>query len=73
MALYDLTEFLRLSAVINYNLSAASSNRYGILKFILGGKSFHPDSQQDMDKKGIAMEALNYLFEAYSGKRRCFM
>ena len=70
MALYDLTEFLRLSAVINYNLSAASLNPYNILKFILGGKSFHPDSQQDMDKKGIAMEALSYLFEAYSQKRR---
>ena len=70
MALYDLTEFLRLSAVINYNLSAASSNRYNILEFILRGKSFHPDSQQDIDKKGIAMDALNYLLEAYSQKRR---
>ena len=39
MALYDLTEFLRLSAVINYNLSAASLNRYNILEFILSGKS----------------------------------
>lgn len=70
MALYDLTEFLRLSAVINYNLSAASLNRYNILEFILGGKSFHPDSQQDIDKKGIAMDALNYLLEAYTQKRR---
>ena len=70
MALYDLTEFLRLSAVINYNLSATSLNRYNILEFVLGGKSFHPDPQQDMDKKGVAMEALNYLLEAYSRKRR---
>ena len=31
MPLYDFTEFLKLSSVLNYNLSAASLNRYNIL------------------------------------------
>jgi hypothetical protein len=38
MPLYDLTEFLRLSSVLNYNLSAASLNRYNVLMFIMGEK-----------------------------------
>ena len=42
MSLYDLTEFLKLSSVLNYNLSAASLNRYNLLLFILGDKPLHP-------------------------------
>lgn len=70
MTIYDLTEFLRLSSALNYNLSAASMNRYNILRFILGGKTLHPDRRRDKEHKAIVMDALNYLFAAYSHKRR---
>jgi len=70
MTIYDLTEFLRLSSALNYNLSAASMNRYNILRFILGGKSLHDDRHKDKVHKAIVMDALNYLFAAYSQKRR---
>ncbi len=70
MPLYDLTEFLRLSSVLNYNLSAASLNRYNVLMFIMGEKKLDPDEKKDRDQKGIIMEALSYLFSAYSQKRR---
>ena len=70
MTIYDLTEFLRLSSALNYNLSAASMNRYNVLRFILGGKSLHSDRQKDKEHKAIVMDALNYLFSAYSHKRR---
>jgi len=70
MSLYNLTSFLRLSAVINYNLSASSLNRHNVLRLILEGKRLHHDYQKDLDQKGIVMEALNYLFSAYSQKRR---
>ncbi len=70
MTIYDLTEFLRLSSALNYNLSAASMNRYNILRFILGGKALHSDRRKDKEHKAIVMDALNYLFAAYSQKRR---
>ena len=70
MALYDFTEFLKLSSVLNYNLSAASLNRYNVLLFIMGDKRLDTDSQKDREQKGIVMESLNYLFQAYSEKRR---
>jgi len=70
MPLYDLTEFLRLSSVLNYNLSAASLNRYNVLMFIMGEKKLDQDEKTDRNQKGIIMEALSYLFSAYSHKRR---
>ncbi len=70
MSLCDLTSFLRLSAVINYNLSSSSLNRHNVLGLILEGKRLHRNYQDDLDQKGIVMEALNYLFSAYSQKRR---
>jgi hypothetical protein len=70
MTLYDLTEFLRLSSALNYNLSAASLNRYNVLMFILGGKSLHPSERKNKEFKAIVMDALSYLFSAYSHKRR---
>jgi len=70
MTIYDLNEFLRLSSALNYNLSAASMNRYNILRFILGGKTLHNDQHRDKAHKAIVMDALNYLFAAYSHKRR---
>ena len=70
MPIYDLTEFLKLSSVLNYNLSAASLNRYNVLTYITAGKLFDPDDKTDRERKGVVMEALGYLFNAYRQKRR---
>jgi len=70
MSMFDLAEFFKLSAVLNYNLSAASLNRYNVLKYILAEKPLDPDEKRDRDCKGLLMEALGYLFSAYSHKRR---
>lgn len=70
MQVYDFKEFLKLSSVLNYNLSAASLSRYNVLLFITGDKRLDVDERLDREKKGIVMEALNYLFGAYSEKRR---
>jgi hypothetical protein len=70
MSQYDLTEFLKLSSVLNYNLSAASLNRYNVMMYIIGGKTLDRDASKDREKKGLLMEALGYLFSAYQQKRR---
>jgi hypothetical protein len=38
MPLFDLTEFFKLSSALNYNLSAASLNRYNVLMYITDSK-----------------------------------
>ena len=70
MSLFDLTEFFKLSSALHYNLSAASLNRYHVLMYIIGDKRLVPDEKKDREYKGILMEALGYLFSAYSQKRR---
>ncbi len=70
MSQYDLTEFLKLSSVLNYNLSAASLNRYNVMMYIIGGKPLDRSVKKDREKKGILMDALGYLFSAYQQKRR---
>ena len=70
MLLHDFTDFLKLSSVLNYNLSAASLNRYNVMMYIIGGKRLDPDAGADRERKGMLMEALGYLFRAYSQKRR---
>ena len=70
MPAFDLTEFFKLSSVLNYNLSAASLNRYNVMMYILGGKRLDRDERLDREKKSLMMEALGYLFSAYSHKRR---
>jgi len=70
MPLFDLTEFFKLSSALNYNLSAASLNRYNVLMYIIGNKRLAADEAGDREQKGILMEALGYLFSAYSDKRR---
>jgi (p)ppGpp synthase/HD superfamily hydrolase len=80
MPLFDLTEFFKLSSALNYNLSAASAlnynlsaaslNRYNVLMYITESKRLDDDDKTDREKKGIVMEALGYLFSAYSQKRR---
>ncbi len=70
MPVFDLSEFFKLSSALNYNLSAASLNRYNVLMYILAGRRLDADDQQDREKKGVLMEALGYLFSAYRQKRR---
>jgi len=70
MPLFDLTEFFKLSSALNYNLSAASLNRYNVLMYIIGNRRLDADEKIDREQKGILMEALGYLFSAYSQKRR---
>ena len=70
MSLFDLTEFFKLSSALNYNLSAASLNRYTVLQYIIGNKRLVADETSDREQKAILMEGLGYLFSAYSDKRR---
>ena len=70
MPIYDLTEFFRLSSVLNYNLSAATLNRYNVLSFILEGKRLDESDAKDREIKNLLMGALGYLFSAYREKRR---
>ena len=70
MPFEDLTDFLKLSSALNYNLSAASVNRYNVLLFIMGGKRLAEEEGRDREQKAVLMEALSYLFEAYRNKRR---
>jgi len=70
MALYDLTEFLKVSSVLNYNLSATSLNRFNLLRYIMEDQQLHPDEAENREQKSISMETLNYLFKAYRQKRR---
>jgi hypothetical protein len=70
MPLFDLTEFFKLSSALNYNLSAASLNRYNVLMYITDNKRLDDDDTLDREKKGIVMEALSYLFSVYHQKRR---
>jgi len=45
-------------------------NRYTVLMYIIGNKRLVADETSDREQKGILMEALGYLFNAYSEKRR---
>ena len=70
MPLFDLTEFFKLSSALNYNLSAASLNRYNVLMYIIGDKRLDTDEKKDREQKSVLMEALEYLFGVYRQKRR---
>jgi len=70
MPLFDLTEFFKLSSALNYNLSAASLNRYNLLMYITDNKRLDRDDRKDREKRRVVMEALSYLFSAYRQKRR---
>jgi hypothetical protein len=70
MPFENLTDFLKLSSALNYNLSAASVNRYNVLMFIIGGRRLAADEAQDREQKAVLMEALGYLFDVYRDRRR---
>ena len=60
----DLKQFLQLSAVLNYHLSAAQINWDGVADIILEGKIIAARERQ------ILTRALAYLREAYGERRR---
>jgi len=69
MPLYDLTEFLKLSSVLNYNLSAASLNRYNVMMYIIGGKTLDRSASKDKhkikdphDQRHLLLESMDYCF-----------
>lgn len=64
MQLHDLNEFLKLSAALNYQLSAATVGREKLLLTITGNKPL------TIGDKKILMEVLAYLDSAYGRKRR---
>lgn len=64
VVLHDLNEFFRLSAALNYQLSAAGVGRASILDTILDGRSLPPEEQ------AVLVDVLSYLERAYSHKQR---
>jgi hypothetical protein len=64
MAVYELDAFLRLSAVLNYQLSASVLGSGNILSLLLEKKTL-PSQERD-----ILLAALSYLGRAYGEKRR---
>ncbi len=64
MNLHDLNDFLKLSAALNYQLSARTVGREKLLLTIIGHK---PLPERDRD---VLLEVLEYLDVAYHSKRR---
>lgn len=64
MLLHDLNEFLKLSAALNYQLSAATVGREKLLLTLTGNKPLGDDD------KHVLLEVLAYLDQAYGRKRR---
>ena len=64
MRLYDLNDFLRLSATLNYQLSAATVSTEGLLYTITGDRPLSDDHRR------VLLDVLTYLDQAYGRKRR---
>lgn len=64
VVLHDLNEFFRLSAALNYQLSAAGVGRASILDTILDGRPLASA------ERAVLADVLAYLERAYSGKQR---
>mgnify|MGYP001824127787 CR=1 FL=1 len=64
MHLHDLSEFLKLSAALNYQLSAAQVGREKLLLTITNNKAL-PERDRD-----LLIEVFDYLDGAYGRKRR---
>jgi hypothetical protein len=61
---YELNEFLRLSAALNYQLSARTIDWNNILNIILSGKKISPPDKE------ILLNVLKYLHKCYGKKKR---
>jgi hypothetical protein len=64
MQSYDLTDFLKLSAVLNYQLSAKHVNWNGITNIIVEGKAI---SSHDQD---TLLHVFDYLSDVYGRRKR---
>ncbi len=64
MIFYDLNEFLRLSAVLNYQLSAKNIDWHNITNIILGNKYL---SEQDRE---LLNQVFQYMHKIYGKKKR---
>ena len=64
MIRYNLTEFFKLSAALNYQLSVSSDLSWNILRIILG------DVKLSQDQHNIILDALSYLNNAYKDQHR---
>lgn len=64
MSVYELDAFLRLSAVLNYQLSASMLGSDNILSLLLEGKTL-PRQERE-----ILLAAIGYLGRAYGQRRR---
>ena len=64
MPFYELNEFMRLSAVLNYQLCATDVNWDSVVSIILGGKSMGEDERETVKKTVI------YLKEVYGDEKR---
>lgn len=64
MLLYDLTEFLKLSALLNYQLSAKQVVWDNVVSIILWKKKLPPKDRE------ILCQAFEYLDQVYGQKRR---
>jgi len=64
MALYNMTEFLRLSAALNYQLTAAETPSGNILAIVLGRKHL-PENE-----KAVLLRVIKYLTKAYGQRKR---
>ena len=64
MDIHDLTDFFRLSALLNLQLSATSVGRSNTLSIILGRKSL------PREETALLLKVLEYLDEAYGERRR---
>lgn len=64
MELHDLTEFFKLSAVLNYQLTARGPNWHAILRTLVGKRQLDAEARQTL--RGI----LEAMFRMYGQRRR---
>jgi len=64
MYFYDLTEFLKLSAVLNYQLSAKQINWNAVLTILFVDKKLSRNNRE------ILMQVFEYLYEVYGQRKR---
>lgn len=64
MPFYELSEFIKLSAVLNYQLCAIPKNWDGVVNAILGDHTVSPE------ERAILKRTCEYLFDAYGDRKR---
>jgi hypothetical protein len=64
MIRYNLTEFFKLSAALNYQLSVSSDLGWNVLRIIIG------DMKLSQDQQNILLDTLSYINQAYKDQHR---